>query len=60
MREHKLPNLDISPRLATWRRHTDTPLLLLVSDRLSQTDRNFITAVNVIVFIAFAIDYLVE
>ena len=72
MREHKLPNLDISPRLAAWRRHTDTPLLLLavgslpllllemVSDRLSQTDRNFITAVNVIVFIAFAIDYLVE
>ena len=32
----------------------------MVSDRLSQTDRNFITAVYVIVFIAFAIDYLVE
>ena len=67
-----MPNLDISPRLATWRRRTDTPLLLLavsslpllllelVSDRLNQTDQNFITAVNVTVFIAFAIDYLVE
>ena len=67
-----MPNLDISPRLATWRRRTDTPLLLLavgslpllllemVSDRLNQTDQNFITAVNVAVFIAFAIDYLVE
>jgi voltage-gated potassium channel len=64
--------LEISPRLATWRRRTDTPLLLLavgslpllllemVSDRLNQTDQNFITAVNVAVFIAFAIDYLVE
>ncbi len=38
------------------------PLLLLeiVSDRLSDADQNFLTAVNVLVFIAFAIDYVVE
>jgi voltage-gated potassium channel len=64
--------LEISPRLATWRRRTDLPLLLLavgslpllllevVSHRLTQNDQRFITAVNVIVFIAFAVDYLVE
>lgn len=63
---------EISSRLATWRRWTDIPLLLLavgslpllllevVSDRLTKTDQNFITAVNVLVFIAFAIDYIVE
>ena len=64
--------LEISPRLATWRRRTDLPLLLLtvgslpllllevVAHRLTQNDQRFITAVNIIVFIAFAIDYLVE
>jgi voltage-gated potassium channel len=64
--------LEISPRLASWRRRTDLPLLLLavgslpllllevVTHRLTQNDQRFITAVNVIVFIAFAIDYLVE
>ena len=64
--------LEISPRLATWRRRTDLPLLLLavgslpllllevVSHRLTQNDQRFISAVNVIVFIAFAVDYLVE
>jgi len=64
--------LEISPRLATWRKRTDLPLLLLavgslpllllelVSHRLTQNDQRFITAVNVIIFIAFAVDYLVE
>jgi voltage-gated potassium channel len=64
--------LEISPRLATWRRRTDLPLLLIavgslpllllevVSHRLAQNDQRFITVVNVIVFIAFAVDYLVE
>jgi len=38
------------------------PLLLLevVADRLSESDQNFLTAVNVLVSIAFAVDYLVE
>jgi len=64
--------IEISPRLATWRKRTNIPLLLLaigslpllllevVSDRLTKTDQNFITTVNVLVFIAFAVDYLVE
>ena len=67
-----MKDIEISSRLATWRRWTDIPLLLLavgslpllllelVSERLTKTDQNFITAVNVLVFIAFAIDYLVE
>ena len=67
-----MTNLEISPRLATWRRRTDIPLLLLavgslpllllevVSNRLPNGDQRFLVAVNVIVFAAFAIDYLVE
>lgn len=64
--------LEISPQLATWRRWTDLPLLVIAvgslpllllefaADRLSDTDQNFLTAVNVLVFITFAIDYVVE
>ncbi len=59
-------------RIATWRRWTDLPLLVLavgslpllllelVSDRLTHSDRNFVFGVNVAVFIAFAISYGVE
>ena len=61
-----------SIRLAKWRKRTDTPLTALalgslpilllefVSDRLSENDRLLITAVNALIFVAFAIDYLVE
>ena len=68
----QVETIEISPRLATWRRRTDIPLLVLavgslpllllelIFERLNQTDQNFITAVNIIIFIAFAIDYLVE
>ena len=64
--------LEISPHLATWRRWTDLPLLLIaigslpllllevIAERLSESDQNFLTAVNVLVSIAFAVDYLVE
>lgn len=67
-----MKDIEISSRLATWRRWTDIPLLLLavgslpllllevVSERLTKTDQNFVTAINVLVFIAFAVDYLVE
>lgn len=60
------------PELATWRRITDLPLLVLavgslpllllefVSDRLSQIDRNFLFIINIIVFVSFATDYFVE
>jgi voltage-gated potassium channel len=62
----------MTPRLQTWRRWTDVPLITLalgslpilllefVSDRLSSTDTTFITLVNVVVFVAFAVDYIVE
>jgi voltage-gated potassium channel len=67
-----MDKIESSSRLATWRRRTDIPLLLIavgslpllllevVSDRLTPNDQNFITGVNVFVFVAFAIDYLVE
>ena len=59
-------------RITTWRRWTDLPLLILavgslpllllelVSDRLTHSDRNFVFGVNIAVFIAFAISYVVE
>lgn len=61
-----------TPRLDRWRRWTDVPLLLLavgslplllleiIADRLTEHDRTFLTAVNVLVFLAFSIDYIVE
>ena len=67
-----MTNIEISPRLATWRRRTDIPLLILavgslpllllelVANRLPDNDQRFLLLVNVIVFFAFAVDYLVE
>ena len=64
--------LEISPRLATWRRRTDIPLLILavgslpllllelVANRLPDNDQRFLLIINVVVFFAFAVDYLVE
>ena len=60
------------PELNSWRKWTDLPLLVLAigtlpllllefaADRLTQSDRNFLFAVNLIVFISFASDYFVE
>ena len=60
------------PELIIWRKWTDLPLLVLaigslpllllefISNRLNQVDRNFLFAVNVTVFVAFATDYFVE
>lgn len=62
---------DLSPRLGAWRRWTNVPLLCIaigslpllllevVADRLSDSDQTFLTAVNVMVFFAFATDYVV-
>jgi voltage-gated potassium channel len=62
----------LNPRLSTWRRWTDVPLIALalgslpillldfVSDRLGASDRRFIYLVNLIVFLAFVADYVVE
>jgi voltage-gated potassium channel len=62
----------MTPGLAKWRRATDLPLLILaigslpilalefISDDLQRSDQIFITTMNVIVLIAFAVDYFVE
>lgn len=62
----------MTPGLDRWRRRTDAPLLALAigslpillleirRDSLPGGDRTFIQALNVIVFVAFALDYLVE
>ena len=62
---------DLSPRLVAWRRWTNVPLLCIaigslplllleiVAHRLSDSDQTFLTAVNVTVFFAFVIDYVV-
>ena len=67
-----MSQLKISPKLQNWQNKTDgllvviavgsLPLLLLetISDRLPDGDRNFIVIVNLVVFIAFAIDYIVK
>jgi len=59
-------------RIATWRKWTDLPLLVmavgsiplllleLVSDRLTDSDRNFLFGVNIALLIAFTIDYGVK
>ena len=61
-----------SARLAKWRKKTDGPLTALalgslpilllefVSDRLNDNDRLLIIVVNILVFTAFLVDYLVE
>jgi voltage-gated potassium channel len=59
-------------RLATWRRFTDGPLLVLAvgslplllleieRSSLPPGDRRFLDVVNLVVLVAFAIDYVVE
>lgn len=67
-----MTNFKVSNRLALWRRWTDLPLLILaigslpllllelVAHRLTSIDKAFLLIVNVVVFAAFAIDYLCE
>src|SRR5688572_26878731 len=62
----------ITPRLARWREATDAPLLILAIGSLplllleldrndmTHSDRVFLDVVNVVVLVAFALDYLVE
>lgn len=62
----------ITPRLATWRKWTDGPLLVLAigslplllleidRDQLPYSDRMFLDFVNVAILAAFALDYFVE
>lgn len=61
-----------TPRLASWRRRTDLPLTVLAigslplllleleRDELARADRLMLDTVNVVVLVAFAVDYVVE
>lgn len=60
------------PELANWRRWTDVPLvalaigtlpivlLELALDRLRESDRTFVAVVNLVVLVAFTVDFVVE
>jgi len=62
----------VTPKLAKWRRATDSPLLILAiaslpmllveinQDDLSHADQVFLYVVNFLVLVAFAVDYVVE
>ena len=62
----------MTPRLARWRRFTDAPLLILAIGSLplllleptrhdlAEGDRLFLDVVNVVVLVAFALDYVIE
>ena len=62
----------MTERLATWRRRTDGPLLILAigslplllvevqQSDLSSADRIFLYIVNLVVLVAFAVDYVAE
>jgi voltage-gated potassium channel len=60
------------PELKTWRKWTDVPLvglaigtlpivlLELAVDRLTESDRVFVTVINLSVLVAFSLDFLIE
>ena len=66
-KEYSLTN-----KLVTWRKWTDIPLLIIaigslplllleiISHRLTSGDKTFLLIVNLTVFLAYAIDYVVE
>jgi voltage-gated potassium channel len=62
----------MTPALASWRRYTDVPLLILaigslpilalelIRHELIDLDRTFLDVMNILVLVAFAVDYGVE
>lgn len=62
----------VTPAMPRWRRWTDGPLLILAigslpfllveleRDQLASFDRTLLTAVNIVVLVAFSVDYVVE
>ncbi len=62
----------VTPGLEQWRRWTDTPLIILAvgslpllllelaRHKLNHADRLFLDIVNVVILVAFAVDYVVE
>ena len=62
----------LTSKLVTWRKWTDIPLLIIaigslplllleiISHRLTSADKTFLLIVNLKVFLAYAVDYVVE
>lgn len=62
----------LTSKLVTWRKWTDIPLLVIaigslplllleiISHRLTSADKTFLLIVNLTVFLAYAVDYVVE
>jgi voltage-gated potassium channel len=62
----------LTSKLVTWRKWTDIPLLIIaigslplllleiISHRLTSGDKTFLLVVNATVFLAYAVDYVVE
>ena len=62
----------LTSKLVTWRKWTDIPLLIIaigslplllleiISHRLTSADKTFLLIVNLTVFLAYAVDYVVE
>jgi voltage-gated potassium channel len=62
----------LTSKLVTWRKWTDIPLLIIaigslplllleiISHRLTSGDKTFLLVVNVAVFLAYAVDYVIE
>lgn len=62
----------LTSKLVTWRKWTDVPLLIIaigslplllleiISHRLTSADKTFLLIVNLTVFLAYAVDYVVE
>ena len=62
----------LTSKLVTWRKWTDLPLLVIaigslplllleiISHRLTSADKTFLLIVNLTVFLAYAVDYVVE
>ena len=62
----------LTSKLVTWRKWTDIPLLIvaigslplllleIISHRLTSGDKTFLLIVNLTVFLAYAVDYVVE
>jgi voltage-gated potassium channel len=72
LQERNDKGYSLSSKLVTWRKWTDIPLLIvaigslplllleIISYRLTNGDKTFLLIVNITVFFAYAVDYVIE
>ena len=72
LQERNDKGYSLSSKLVTWRKWTDIPLLIvaigslplllleIISHRLTNGDKTFLLIVNITVFFAYAVDYVIE